>query len=355
VTVPWVAWFGLQILINGPRWRYLSHAFWSLLIVPVGGPILLLMIFWVVAGFRKSLPTSGDARPGEKIEARVSQSQEFAADTRNAKSSHDYTGAGKTLGRIFFEPDIWHEMITLREFASDSLAASDAALARIAIIRDAIRRLQPHSVATQMLAGVDQYVGEAFKKLPEATTATLAIQLLEQNVVPLTRLADVVARRLSIAGVTAAEIAPVLKEVSAEAEQLMKYSSALQKLNEPTLMDEFVKLTHGGSPPSKTANLREATQLSYEVLLGKVIDIAEVRNIATQLYNRPLPYSTHNLAVATALNLFRNANIAQHQKLECIQISSRMTVLDWVKEKKVTPLLAKTFEDALYKMFKLEL
>jgi hypothetical protein len=74
--------------------------------------------------------------------------------------------------------------------------------------------------------------------------------------------------------------------------------------------------------------------------------------IATELYNRPLPYSTHNLAVATALNLFRSANIARHQELESIQISSRMTVLDWVKEKKLSPLLAKTFKDTLYKIFK---
>jgi hypothetical protein len=29
---------------------------------------------------------------------------------------------------------------------------------RVAIIRDAIRKLQPHSVANQMLVGVDQYV-----------------------------------------------------------------------------------------------------------------------------------------------------------------------------------------------------
>ena len=65
-----------------------------------------------------------------------------------------------------------------------------------------------------------------------------------------------------------------------------------------------------------------------------------------------VPYSTHNLAVATALNLFRSANIARHQELESIQISSRMTVLDWVKEKKLSPLLAKAFEDTLYKIFK---
>jgi uncharacterized membrane protein YhaH (DUF805 family) len=53
VAVPWVGWIGFQILINGPRWRYLSNAFWSLLVVPVGGPVLVLVILWVFAGFRK--------------------------------------------------------------------------------------------------------------------------------------------------------------------------------------------------------------------------------------------------------------------------------------------------------------
>jgi hypothetical protein len=363
VTVPWVAWYGYQILDASQHSSYaaqraISHAFWSMLIVPVGGPILLLVVLWVLAGFRKSEAVAIAVRPEVKIDPRASQPQpkptteNRQSDTRTAKPPHDYTAAGKGLGKIFFEPDVWHAMIKLHEFAANTLFASDVALARIAIIRDAIRRLEPHSVATQMLASIDQYVGEAFKKTPAATTARLAIQLFEQNVSPLTRLADVLARRLSTSGVTAVEIVPVLEEVLAEAEQLMKVSSSLQKLNEPSLMDEFVKLAHNGSPTTKIANLGEAIQLSYEVLLSKKIDISAVRTIATELYDGPLPYSTHNLAVAAALNLFRRANNEQHQKLERIQTSSKMTVLEWMKEKKVAPLLAKTFEDTLHELFK---
>jgi uncharacterized membrane protein YhaH (DUF805 family) len=52
--VPWVAWFGFQILINGPRSENLSNAFWSMLIVPIGGPVLFFLIAWVVAGFQQS-------------------------------------------------------------------------------------------------------------------------------------------------------------------------------------------------------------------------------------------------------------------------------------------------------------
>jgi hypothetical protein len=58
LSVPWVAWFALQVLINGPRWRYLSHAFLSLLIVPIGAPIAFFVISWVIAGFQKSRTSS---------------------------------------------------------------------------------------------------------------------------------------------------------------------------------------------------------------------------------------------------------------------------------------------------------
>jgi hypothetical protein len=59
VSVPWVAWFGYQLLdhLQRPyysRSRHAAAAFWSLLVVPVGGPILFLVIAWVIGGFRKS-------------------------------------------------------------------------------------------------------------------------------------------------------------------------------------------------------------------------------------------------------------------------------------------------------------
>jgi hypothetical protein len=83
-----------------------------------------------------------------------------------------------------------------------------------------------------MSAGVDQYVAGLFEKPERATTVMIAVQLYEQNVLPLTQLANVLARRLSHSGVTAIEITPLLEMVTAEAEQLMKVSSALQKLND---------------------------------------------------------------------------------------------------------------------------
>ena len=58
-AVPWVAWFGYQILDALDQhpynaWRYVSGHFWRLLIVPLGGPISLWIVLWVLDGFRKS-------------------------------------------------------------------------------------------------------------------------------------------------------------------------------------------------------------------------------------------------------------------------------------------------------------
>jgi hypothetical protein len=57
------------------------------------------------------------------------------------KMTHD------RLYLIFFEPDIWHEMNKLSE--RDNLTASELAFTRVAIIKDAIKRLQPHDIAIQ--------------------------------------------------------------------------------------------------------------------------------------------------------------------------------------------------------------
>jgi hypothetical protein len=63
VCVPWVAWHGYQLLDATQHSGYsarraISHAFWLLLIVPIGGPILLVLMVWVLNGFRASPDTS---------------------------------------------------------------------------------------------------------------------------------------------------------------------------------------------------------------------------------------------------------------------------------------------------------
>jgi hypothetical protein len=65
ITVPWVAWFGYYILVALDRDDPVSGAVWSLLIVPVGGPLLYLVACWVIAGFREPevRPKADEAPP----------------------------------------------------------------------------------------------------------------------------------------------------------------------------------------------------------------------------------------------------------------------------------------------------
>jgi hypothetical protein len=243
VCVPWIVFFGFRFIdaLDHPYQHRSFEAFWSLLIVPVGGPISLLLILWVLAGFRKSEQTASERRSeqtasevktGAKNDARPSQlpPKGSSTDAPKAKSPPDYTEAGKVLGRVFFEPDNWHEMRNISE--RDKLTANELALARVAIVKDAIKRLLPHNKAIKMSAGVDQYVAKTFAKQAQATTATIGILLYEQNASNLAELATILVRRSLSSDVSAAEIAPLLGGAVKEAEGLMRVSSSLDKLND---------------------------------------------------------------------------------------------------------------------------
>jgi hypothetical protein len=55
VSVPWVAWFGYHLLdaLRRDNQRLIADAFWELLFIPVGFPIVTVVILWVVGGFRE--------------------------------------------------------------------------------------------------------------------------------------------------------------------------------------------------------------------------------------------------------------------------------------------------------------
>jgi hypothetical protein len=58
--LPWIAWFGYRLVdaLQRHNDRLASSAFWWLLIVPIGAPIVLAEVLWVMAGFRKREPVS---------------------------------------------------------------------------------------------------------------------------------------------------------------------------------------------------------------------------------------------------------------------------------------------------------
>jgi hypothetical protein len=60
VAVPWIAWFGYRLFdaLQQDDQDLASDVFWFLVIVPIGAPIVLMAVLWVIAGFRKREPAS---------------------------------------------------------------------------------------------------------------------------------------------------------------------------------------------------------------------------------------------------------------------------------------------------------
>jgi chromate transport protein ChrA len=260
ITLPWVVWFSYRISEELQRhqyglvWRYISGSVWSLVAVPIGGPILLFVFLWVVAGFRPSAsdqfndkpkgPSPSSARDPKSRKERSSQ------DVVPPTKSPDYRERGSALARVLMDPDdCWRDVCKLRGYkAPGPVATCEMAFARAAIIKHAITNCQPEPIADLMIEGVNNYVADAFSGedtdevldyyearngLRESVLviALRTLRFYEQHVFPLTHLSGIFAHRLSVPGLAAIEIAPFFEEVAAEAEQLMRMSASAQKLN----------------------------------------------------------------------------------------------------------------------------
>jgi hypothetical protein len=106
ITVPWVAWFGYHIFETlqrhryGSIWHHVSAAFWSMLIVPVGAPILFLVAVWVLDGFRKSAPDiNGKPSSGHQFEVRMKRTNGRRTLPRLGNRSKATFITGPTLQR----------------------------------------------------------------------------------------------------------------------------------------------------------------------------------------------------------------------------------------------------------------
>lgn len=157
-------------------------------------------------------------------------------------ATSNYVGIGKALGAIFVKPDVWRDINRLRGYqVPEPVVNYEAAFARVAIIRETIRQQKTGVIATQMLAGIDQYLIETlklergqqvldhYKNVPLCAAASRAVQSYECNVFPLTELAFIFARRLSIVSLSANEIAALFDEVKAEAEKLLRLSASMEE------------------------------------------------------------------------------------------------------------------------------
>lgn len=116
------------------------------------------------------------------------------------------------------------------------------------------------------------------------------------------------------------------------------------------MIDAVTRAIYGENPPTKSADLERAITIAHEDLLAEHVPISEVRRIASGLFAGPIPYSTYDLSVATALSFFKN--LENFHVLKDVQIAARMRALNWMKASKIAPGLLKLFEDTLYRLYK---
>jgi len=122
-----------------------------------------------------------------------------------------------------------------------------------------------------------------------------------------------------------------------------------KKKKPQNLMSELASTMYGPGAKTGQSELMKATQYAFSNLLGEVVPQSEVATIAQDLRSGEIPYSTEDLALATALNFFRRDDLKT--SLSFVQLQARMQMLDWLQKGCVNPMLVQVFENTLYKRF----
>ena len=116
-------------------------------------------------------------------------------------------------------------------------------------------------------------------------------------------------------------------------------------------LEGMIHALYGNPPPrAQRADLSDAINLAHTDLLSEIVDKSEVKADAEALFNGEIPYTTQDLALSVALNFYKKAKYTSG--LAGAQMLARMTVLGWLEEGLVVPILVKTFEDELYVLYK---
>lgn len=114
-------------------------------------------------------------------------------------------------------------------------------------------------------------------------------------------------------------------------------------------LDEVIITIYGNPPPAKRADVGEAVELAKE-LLGNSVDEIEIRRQAIVLSDSPIPYSTHDLALAVSLHFFKQPeNIPRFFDA---QLLARMKMIQWLESGLVAPIFVQSVESVLYRLYK---
>ena len=117
-----------------------------------------------------------------------------------------------------------------------------------------------------------------------------------------------------------------------------------------TLLDDFSDAVNSAGTNSSKLNLNSAVDLAYELLLAEAINKDEIRAQASELIKTSINYSTKDLALVVSLYFFMKPEMKD--TLFEAQLMARLALQEWIQEKSVNLIIAKTFEDKLYTIFK---
>lgn len=126
--------------------------------------------------------------------------------------------------------------------------------------------------------------------------------------------------------------------------------SIFRKKKAQNTMSQMASAMYGTGAQKGKSDLATATKYAFENLLGAVVPFEEVAAVAQGLRNGEMPYSTEDLALATALNFFRRDEL--QGSLSVMQMPARMQMIEWLQDGKVNLMLVQVFEDTLYNRFK---
>lgn len=121
------------------------------------------------------------------------------------------------------------------------------------------------------------------------------------------------------------------------------------KRRRPNLLDATIQAMYGPKPPPKSADVACSIAVAHEDLLKRKVPLSSVRQHATDLHKGPMPYSTHDLAVSTALAFSKDPEWVD--ALDSCQVPARTLVLNWLQNGKINGLLAEAFEKTLYERY----
>ena len=98
-------------------------------------------------------------------------------------------------------------------------------------------------------------------------------------------------------------------------------------------------------------DIDKSVKLAQDELLSNYVSKEKIFKQAQKLLDTGMAYSTEDLALSTSLVFFKDPSFKE--KLSGLaQMNARITMIKWVTEGKVNPLIAKAFEHTLYKEYK---